>query len=60
MKLFFCVIIKSHEHVFLLINFINRFDLSPHDVIKFCTDCVLSEEEEPCDVPEGFYDELMP
>ena len=27
------------------------FDFSPEEVIKFCTDCVLSEDEEPCDVP---------
>ncbi|CAJ1962038.1 unnamed protein product [Cylindrotheca closterium] len=36
------------------------FDMSPEQVIEFCTDCVLSEGEEPCDVPEGFYDKIMP
>jgi hypothetical protein len=32
------------------------FDFSPEEVIKFCTDCVLSEDQEECDVPEAFYD----
>jgi hypothetical protein len=27
----------------------------PDEVIKFCTDCVLSEEEEPCDVPSTIF-----
>eukprot|EP00526_Cylindrotheca_closterium_P023168 CAMPEP_0113638978 /NCGR_PEP_ID=MMETSP0017_2-20120614/20435_1 /TAXON_ID=2856 /ORGANISM="Cylindrotheca closterium" /LENGTH=162 /DNA_ID=CAMNT_0000550143 /DNA_START=29 /DNA_END=517 /DNA_ORIENTATION=- /assembly_acc=CAM_ASM_000147 len=36
------------------------FELSPEQVIEFCVDCVLSEEEEPCDIPDGFYDKLMP
>lgn len=36
------------------------FELDPHEVIKFCTECVLSEDEEPCEVPEGFYDNLRP
>jgi len=29
------------------------FDLSAADVVQFCNECVLSEEEEPCDIPEG-------
>lgn len=33
------------------------FSLSPTDVMKFCTDCVLSEEEEPCDVPEAYLED---
>ena len=32
------------------------FQLSPEDVIGFCNDCVLAEDEEPCDIPEAFYD----
>ena len=24
--------------------------------MAFCEECVLSDEEEPCDVPEAFYD----
>mmetsp|Transcript_52096 Transcript_52096/g.79107 ORF Transcript_52096/g.79107 Transcript_52096/m.79107 type:complete len:160 (-) Transcript_52096:230-709(-) len=36
------------------------FEMSPQEVIKFCTECVLSEEEEECDIPDGFYDKLMP
>jgi hypothetical protein len=37
------------------------FKMGPEDVIKFCTECVLSEEGE-CDIPDGFYDsnELTP
>jgi hypothetical protein len=31
------------------------FELSPQEVLKFCKDCVLSEEEEPCEVPESVY-----
>ena len=37
--------------------FEDLFDFTPDEVMEFCTDCVLSEEEEPCDVPEKF---LMP
>lgn len=32
------------------------FDLSPTEVLKFCNDCVLSDGEEPCDIPDAFYD----
>jgi hypothetical protein len=28
------------------------FDMSPTEVVKFCDECVLSEDEEPCDIPE--------
>lgn len=31
------------------------FELSPKEVLKFCEECVLSEEEEPCEVPESVY-----
>ena len=34
------------------------FDLGPSEVIKFCTECVLSEDEEPCDVPESVYGDV--
>ena len=27
------------------------FDFSPEEVMAFCTDCVLSTQEEPCEVP---------
>eukprot|EP00558_Chaetoceros_sp_UNC1202_P007175 CAMPEP_0197246624 /NCGR_PEP_ID=MMETSP1429-20130617/18391_1 /TAXON_ID=49237 /ORGANISM="Chaetoceros sp., Strain UNC1202" /LENGTH=170 /DNA_ID=CAMNT_0042707329 /DNA_START=70 /DNA_END=582 /DNA_ORIENTATION=+ len=30
----------------------DMFEMDPREVIKFCTDCVLSDEEEPCDIPE--------
>lgn len=29
------------------------FELSALEVVKFCTDCVLSEDDEPCDIPEA-------
>lgn len=32
------------------------YGLSAHEVIQFCAECVLSEEEEPCDIPERFHD----
>ncbi|KAK1736360.1 hypothetical protein QTG54_012960 [Skeletonema marinoi] len=34
----------------------DMFDLSAKEVMAFCEECVLSEEEEPCDVPEKFLD----
>ena len=33
------------------------FDMKPEDVIKFCKDCVLSEDEEPCDVPATMFED---
>jgi len=33
------------------------FRLTPEEVLSFCTDCVLSEAEEPCDVPAAFFPE---
>jgi hypothetical protein len=37
------------------------YDLSPQDVIKFCTECVLSEDEDgECPIPDGFYDKPRP
>lgn len=32
------------------------FDMSPQRVMEFCEECVLSDGEEPCDVPDAFYD----
>ncbi len=29
----------------------------PMEVIKFCKECVLSEDEEPCDVPANLFDD---
>jgi hypothetical protein len=31
------------------------FDMDPSEVMKFCTECVLSDGEEPCDVPESMF-----
>jgi len=36
------------------------YHMTPEKVMSFCSDCVLSEGEEPCDIPEGFYDEYSP
>lgn len=36
------------------------FDFSPTEVLKFCNDCVLGDGEEPCDIPDSFYDNLAP
>jgi len=32
----------------------DMFDLSAKEVRKFCEECVLSEDEEPCEVPDKF------
>lgn len=32
----------------------DMFEMAATEVQQFCTECVLSEEEEPCDVPEKF------
>jgi len=29
--------------------------MTPEQVVEFCEECVLSDGEEPCEVPEGFY-----
>jgi hypothetical protein len=43
----------------VLSSFVTQFRIctpkGPDEVIKFCTDCVLSEEEEPCDVPSTIF-----
>jgi hypothetical protein len=31
------------------------FDFTPQEVMAFCEECVLSDEEDPCDVPEAFF-----
>ncbi|KAL7537367.1 hypothetical protein ACHAWF_005738 [Thalassiosira exigua] len=31
--------------------FEDMFEMDPREVMAFCTECVLSEDEEPCDVP---------
>jgi hypothetical protein len=35
------------------------FKFSPQEVMAFCEECVLSEDEEPCDVPDSFHDHFM-
>ena len=32
------------------------FDFTPSEVIKFCEECVLSEEDDPCDVPDALFE----
>lgn len=37
------------------------YEMSPEQVIAFCTECVLSEDEDgECEIPEGFYDKPRP
>ena len=36
----------------------DMFDMDPKEVMSFCTDCVLSEDEEPCDVPGTLFDDM--
>mmetsp|Transcript_19562 Transcript_19562/g.34357 ORF Transcript_19562/g.34357 Transcript_19562/m.34357 type:complete len:213 (+) Transcript_19562:300-938(+) len=36
-------------------KFQDMFEMGPSEVIKFCNECVLSEEDEPCDIPESFF-----
>eukprot|EP00566_Odontella_aurita_P026814 CAMPEP_0113590900 /NCGR_PEP_ID=MMETSP0015_2-20120614/36945_1 /TAXON_ID=2838 /ORGANISM="Odontella" /LENGTH=180 /DNA_ID=CAMNT_0000497171 /DNA_START=121 /DNA_END=663 /DNA_ORIENTATION=+ /assembly_acc=CAM_ASM_000160 len=31
------------------------FDMTPSEVLAFCSECVLSEEEEPCGIPDKMY-----
>lgn len=31
------------------------FDFTPEQVQSFCTDCVLSDGEEPCELPDAFF-----
>lgn len=31
------------------------FQFSPTQVLEFCEECVLSEDEDPCDIPEVFF-----
>jgi hypothetical protein len=31
--------------------------MSAQQVIEFCNDCVISDGEEPCSIPEAFYDD---
>ena len=35
------------------------FELSPKQVVKFCEECVLSDEEESCDLPESVLDKYI-
>jgi len=33
------------------------FDMSADEVMQFCEECVLSEKEDPCDIPEKMYED---
>jgi hypothetical protein len=50
--------------VLALLFFVRRlpsFDLSAKEVLQFCTECVLNEDEDSeCEIPEAFFDDLMP
>ena len=36
--------------------FEDYFDMGPDEVIKFCNECVLSEDDIPCDIPQSMLD----
>jgi hypothetical protein len=37
------------------------YEMTPEQVIAFCTDCVLSEDEDAeCPIPDAFYDKPRP
>ena len=39
----------------------SSFDLSAKEVLEFCTECVLNDDEDSqCEIPEAFYGELTP
>jgi hypothetical protein len=38
----------------------DMLEMSPTEVLKFCKECVLSDEEEPCDIPEKMLDSDNP
>ena len=35
--------------------FEDMFNMDPREVVEFCSECVLSEDEEPCDIPESAF-----
>lgn len=35
----------------------DMFEMGPKEVQEFCLNCVLSEEEEPCEVPDKFLED---
>lgn len=37
--------------------FEDMLEMDAMEVLKFCKDCVLSEEEEPCDIPEKLFED---
>jgi len=41
---------SAHIHSSIL-----SFELSPDEVVKFCTNCVMGGEEEECEIPDAFY-----
>ena len=34
----------------------HSFELSPEDVVQFCSNCVMGGEEEECEIPDAFYE----
>ena len=49
------VFIILYTHNFFALPIKDMFDMDPREVIKFCNECVLSEDEEPCDIPESMF-----
>ena len=40
--------------------FEDYFEMGPDEVIKFCNECVLSEDDIPCDIPQSMLDNDYP
>jgi hypothetical protein len=45
----------AHTQPFTRDRDTRSFDFTPQEVMAFCEECVLSDSEEPCNVPEAFF-----
>jgi hypothetical protein len=57
-----CKYIVSNRMLFFYLYLCQlRFHYTPEEVVAFCKNCVLSDAEEPCNIPDEFFDaQLMP
>jgi hypothetical protein len=44
----YCFIVVTH----FVLNILHSYHMTPEQVMSFCKDCVLSDDDEPCDIPE--------
>lgn len=54
-----CDVMKMLQEMLTVISTVFPFILTQNDW-SFVIVGVLSENEDPCDIPDGFYDKLMP